>query len=175
MDDLNPNEIDSGRMERFRQLIAELPNKRVLAPQLWEVFEKAFPHRPRGVEPRTWLLQSLHYAEASGTIRIPPSHGRRWDTSLDPSLPSSVDRIEAPKPSKNQWWKFYSWHPKLTWVRELNQLDTEQGNFLKRVQEELLKGTFKELASFMHRSLDVSRKPTHWYGRVSMPSLQYLY
>lgn len=151
------SEIDKKRVAEFCQKLAALPEKRITLNKLREVFRECFPHRPRGTEDNEWLLFALREAESRDIIRIPPSHGTRWNTTLNPPLPSSVDRIGAAKIPRNAWWKSFLWHPKIDWIADLRMLPLVHEDFLKRVNAGLVNGDFEQAAPFKYRSLQLTR------------------
>lgn len=151
------SEIDKKRVVAFCQKLAALPEKRITLNKLREVFHECFPHRPRGTEDNDWLLFALREADSRDIIRIPPSHGTRWNTTLNPPLPSSVDRIETSKTLRNAWWKSFLWHPAIDWIADLRVLPLVHEDFLKRVNAGLVNGDFDQLAPFKYRSLQLTR------------------
>jgi hypothetical protein len=153
---LTSAEIEPKRLEDFARRLAALSERRIPAKMLWAIFGEAFPHRPRGTEPRQWMLGALRYAEARGVIRIPPENGRRWDRGLEPLLPTSVNRVEPLKPGRNESWRFFPWHPLLYWVADLLKLTQGQECFLRRVHNGLVNREFAELAPLKYRSLQLT-------------------
>jgi hypothetical protein len=151
-------ELDSKRLQKFVDLLSELKTRRVRIPivDIWKIFNEAFPHRPRGAEVRSWLLASLREAANHNIIKLPVEHGKRWDRSLQPPIPTSVDRtITPPSPPNNEWRRF-PWHSRLSWVADLKGITPEQENFLRQVHKGLVQGSFDELAPLMYRSLELT-------------------
>lgn len=153
---ITSGEIEPKRLDDFAQRLTALSGRRIISKVLWTIFEEAFPHRPRGAEPRRWMLAALRHAEAQGIVRIPPEHGRRWDKGFDPSLPISVDRIEPPKPPRDKSWRLFPWHPLLHWVADLPNLPPDQACFLRRVHEGFVNREFEQLAPLKYRSLQLT-------------------
>jgi hypothetical protein len=151
-------ESDPERLQKFVDLLSELETSRVRIPieDLWKIFNEAFPHRPRGAEVRSWLLTALREAATRNVIKIPVEHGKRWDRTLQPPIPTSIDRIIAPPLPPNNEWRRFPWHPRLSWVADLKGITPEQEEFLRKVHKGLVRGSFDELAPLMYRSLELT-------------------
>ena len=150
-------ELGQDRLDDFARRLATLEQGRILQATLWGVFEDAFPHRPRGVEPRLWLLAALHDAAAREIISLPPTHGRCWEHTYLPSLPRTVRRLGGPETRPDEKWRCHPWHPLLqAWVPRLARLAPGQEAFLHRINEGLLRDWFKELAPLKYRSLQLT-------------------
>jgi hypothetical protein len=153
-----PIELEPIRLQNFVDLLSKLETHRVRIPteDLWTIFNEAFPHRPRGVEPRLWLMAALQESAKLQIVKLPVEHGKRWDRTLQPPIPTSVDRILAPPPPPNEEWRRFPWHPRLSWVADLKGITPEQEEFLRRVNEGLAQGSFDKIAPFMYRSLELT-------------------
>ena len=149
------SELDPKRLQLFIYNLSQFKARRIHLKDLWGIFSIAFPHRPRGAELRQWLLAALKQAAAQNVITLPVEHGRRWNRTLQPPLPTSVDRIE-PKPPLNHGWRRFPWHPRLAWVADLTRITPEQEEFLRRVNDGLAQGLFEQPAPFKYRSLQLT-------------------
>ena len=149
------SELDPKRLQLFIYNLSQFKARRIHLKDLWGIFSTAFPHRPRGAELRQWLLAALKQAAAQNVITLPVEHGRRWNRTLQPPLPTSVDRIE-PKPPLNHGWRRFPWHPRLAWVADLTRITPEQEEFLRRVNDGLAQGLFEQPAPFKYRSLQLT-------------------
>lgn len=129
---------------------------RIPAQILWRALAQVFPHRTPGPAERRLLLEALRLIEARGSIRLPPEGGKRWDRSMDPAVPTSVDvvRVQSTLPSIS--WRAFPWHPQLQWVVQCRSLSSQQVEFLRRVHEGLVNGTFRESAPLKYRSLQLT-------------------
>src|SRR5450755_2040215 len=134
---------DPTRVQTFLNRLGQCEGPLIKREELWSLFGEVFPHRPRVTEGRQWLLDTLYEAEQQGIIKLPVPSGKRWDRSLDPPIPTSVN-VTATKPKRDTSWKSFPWHPLLSWILELDTLTVEQEVFLRRVQKELVAGTFQE-------------------------------
>ena len=153
-----PIELDPKRLQKFVDLLSNLDTCRVRVPieDLWKIFNEAFPHRPRGAELRSWLLTALREAAERNIVKLPVEHGKRWNRSLQPPIPTSIDRILAPLPAPNDEWRKFPWHPRLSWVADLNGITPEQEEFLRRVNKGFAQGSFDKPAPLMYRSLELT-------------------
>jgi hypothetical protein len=149
-------ELDDGRLDEFECGIFSGSAARVAAPDLWRVLARVFPHRASGPPERRLLLDVLKSIEARGKIRLPPEGGRRWDRSMDPAVPTSVDVVRAERARPGLPWRMFPWHPKLQWVVRCRNLSARQVEFLHRVHEGLVNGTFLEPAPLKYRSLQLT-------------------
>jgi hypothetical protein len=148
--------LDPKRLERFAGQINLHPRGRIDGESLWRMFAVAFPVRPQGAEERRWFLDSLVELGLQGLIRLPPSRSRRWDRNLGLAVPTSVDRINAPVPAKDNSWRVFPWHPSLQWIADLPQLSKQQVRFLHTVQEAVVGGWLEKPAPFKYRSLQLT-------------------
>jgi hypothetical protein len=75
---------------------------------------------------------------------------------MDPAVPTSVDvvRVRSTLPSIS--WRAFPWHPQLHWVVQCRSLSSQQVEFLRRVHEGLVNGTFRESAPLKYRSLQLT-------------------
>ncbi|MDP2871692.1 MAG: hypothetical protein Q8P31_04055 [Bacillota bacterium] len=130
---------------------------RVDGARLWQALAEVYPHRPAGPAERQLLSAVLHAAAEAGALRLPPAAGRRWDRSLNPPVPTSVDLIAAKGLGKDSFDRHtYPWHQALAWVPELPRLTERQLGFLRRVHEGLVNGWFREPAPLKYRSLQLT-------------------
>ena len=150
------NNLDPQRVKDFINRIKAFDGIRIPLKTLLELFATVFPPRPREIEMRRWLLAALEQAETEGVIHIPPSEGKRWDRTLHPPIPLSVDRIAPPKATRIRTWQTFRWHPKLAWVGDLLHINPEQETFLLRVHQGLVNDEFAQLAPLKRRSLELT-------------------
>lgn len=147
--------LDERRLETFASALRAHPGRRIPRETLWAAFTYAFPN-VRGPERRAWLLAALQALADGGVLRLPSRHGRRWDTALVPHVPTSVDLVYAPEPSRDDSWRREPWHPRLSWVPHLPRIAADQLTFLRRVQQGLIQGWFREPAPVRYRSLQLT-------------------
>lgn len=150
------SELDPKRLQNFIDNLSQFKNRRIHLNDLWKIFNTAFPHRPRGAELRQWLLAALKTAVEQNVIKLPVEHGKRWDRTLQPSIPTSVDRMELAPPSPNDEWRRFPWHPRLAWVADLTRITPEQEEFLRGVNYGFAQGLFEKSAPFKYRSLQLT-------------------
>jgi hypothetical protein len=146
---------DPIRIQMFLNRLNQYEGRIIKREELWVLFGEIFPHRPRGIEARQWLLDTLYEAARQDIIKLPVQDGKRWDRSLDPPIPILITLV-ATKPKRDTSWKTFAWHPLLSWIAELDTITPEQETFLHRVQKELVAGTFKEQAPLKYRSLQLT-------------------
>jgi hypothetical protein len=149
-------ELDEDRLNQFERAIVAGSAVRVSAHDLWRALAKAFPHRTPGPAERQLLLDALRSIEARGSIRLPLERGKRWDRSMVPAVPSSVDVIRERSTPSAFPWRTFPWHQNLHWVAECRSLSTHQLEFLRRVHAGLVDGLFRELAPLKYRSLQLT-------------------
>lgn len=149
-------ELDATRLAAFCDALAAGAGRRIERPDLWAAFAGAFPGRPQGPEQRHWFLAALTAAAERGVIVLPSVRGKRWDRSLMPFVPDSVDRVREPVIPAPSTWKTDPWTPALAWVADLATLDARDYAFLQRVQHGLVHGAFAEAAPFKYRSLELT-------------------
>lgn len=147
--------LDVQRLETFAAALRAHPGRRISRESLWAAFSEAFPS-VRGPERRAWLLAALKALADAGVLRLPSRQGRRWDTALVPHVPTSVDLLYAPEPSRDDTWRREPWHPRLSWVPHLPRVAGDQLAFLRRVQQGLIEGWFREPAPVRYRSLQLT-------------------
>jgi hypothetical protein len=151
-----PSELDARRLDQFERGLLAGDAVRVRAQHLWRALAQVFPHRTPGPAERRLLLDALMSVEARGSIRLPPERGKRWDRSMDPAVPTSVDVVrEQAKPSGFPW-RTFPWHANLHWVVQCRNLSTQQVDFLCRVHDGFVNGAFRELAPLKYRSLQLT-------------------
>jgi len=149
-------ELDQRRLDEFERSLLAGTSVRVGAPELWRALAQVFPHRTPGPAERRLLLDALKAIEARGCVRLPPERGKRWDRSMDPAVPTSVDLIRERTASSPFPWRTFPWHPHLHWVVQCRSLSAQQIEFLRRVHEGLVNGTFRELVPLKYRSLQLT-------------------
>jgi hypothetical protein len=149
-------ELDDRRLDEFERALLAGTGVRIGAQHLWSVLAQVFPHRTPGPAERRLLLCALQSVEARGRIRIPPQRGRRWDRSMDPAVPTSVDIVRESDPPSGPTWRSFPWHPNLHWVVECRNLSAQQVVFLLRVHDGFVNGTFREAAPLKYRSLQLT-------------------
>jgi hypothetical protein len=150
------SELDHRRLDEFERSVLAGTAVRVSAQELWRALAQVFPHRTPGPAERRLLLEALKSIEARGSIRLPPQGGRRWDRSMDPAVPTSVDVVRDQGVPSPFAWRSFPWHPNLHWVVQCRSLSAQQIEFLRRVHEGLVNGTFRELAPLKYRSLQLT-------------------
>lgn len=149
-------DLDPKRLDQFERHLLASTSVRVDAPKLWRALAKAFPHRSSGPPERRLLLAALRALEARGLVQLPAARGRRWDRSMDPAVPTSIDLVRE-QPSRPSFpWRTFPWHPHLHWVPRCRTLSTQQIEFLRRVHEGFVNGTFREPAPLKYRSLQLT-------------------
>jgi hypothetical protein len=151
-----PVEIDSSRIDRFERALLESSTTRVHATGLWRALATAFPHRAPGPAERRLLLDVLRSLEARGTLRIPSEQSQRWDRSMDPAVPTSVDLASKEDTASPFSWQTFPWHPHLHWVAQCRNLTEHQAEFLQRVHDGLVNSAFQEPAPMKYRSLQLT-------------------
>lgn len=149
-------ELDEHRLDQFERGLLAGTAVRVGAQDLWRALAKVFPHRTPGPAERRLLLDALRSIEARGSIRLPPERGKRWDRSMAPAVPSSVDIVRDQAPPSGFPWRTFPWHPNLHWVVQCRNLSTQQVEFLRRVHDGFVNGMFDELAPLKYRSLQLT-------------------
>lgn len=151
-----PAEISQEHLQRFLSLLQADGKTRPGSTVLWEALALVFPHRQSGTAERQLLLNVLHSLEATAEIRLPAAAGKRWDRTLEPAVPLSVDLLKVNVASATSNWRGFPWHPDLQWVAKLRSANSQQLEFLKRVHEGFVQGMFLEPASLRHRSLQLT-------------------
>ncbi|MCE7892471.1 MAG: hypothetical protein DYH12_22660 [Sorangiineae bacterium PRO1] len=149
-------EIDEHRLDQFERGLLAGTSVRVGAQDLWRTLAKVFPHRTPGPAERRLLLDALRSIEVRGSIRLPPERGNRWDRSMDPAVPTSVDIVRDQTAPAAFPWRTFPWHQKLHWVVQCRSLSNQQIEFLRRVHEGFVKGMFREAAPLKYRSLQLT-------------------
>lgn len=149
-------ELDQHRLDQFERGLLAGTAVRVGAQDLWRALAKVFPHRTPGPAERRLLLDALRSIEARGSIRLPPERGKRWDRSMDPAVPSSVDIVRDQAAQSGFPWRTFPWHPNLHWVVQCRNLSTQQVEFLRRVHDGFVNGMFQEPAPLKYRSLQLT-------------------
>lgn len=150
------SDLDELRLEQFERGLLASAGVRVGVEDLWRALAQVFPHRTPGPAERRLLLDALKSIEARGSIRLPPEHGRRWDRSMDPAVPTSVDVVRDQATPSSFPWRVFPWHPNLRWVVQCRSLSAQQVEFLRRVHEGFVNGVFREPAPIKYRSLQLT-------------------
>jgi hypothetical protein len=149
-------ELDDQRLGEFERSLLSSTTTRIRAEALWSVLARVFPHRASGPAERHLLLKALMSLEARGSIRLPPRSGKRWDRSMDPPVPTSVDVVRDRADAAAFPWRTFPWHPALNWIGQCRSLSPSQIDFLRRVHEGLVNRTFCEPAPVKYRSLQLT-------------------
>lgn len=149
-------ELDDARLAELERMLLAFDGTRVRERELWHAFARVYPHRTAGPEERRLLVAALAALESRGTVRLPPHNGRRWDRSLTPAVPKSVDVVREAPPPREFVWRTFPWHANLHWVVDCRVLSAQQLEFLRRVHEALVCGTLQELAPLKYRSLQLT-------------------
>jgi hypothetical protein len=149
-------ELDERRLDQFERDILAGTAARVGAQDLWRALARVFPHRAPGPAERRLLLDALRSIEARGSIRLPPEHGERWDRSMDPAIPISVDIVRDQSTPSGFPWRTFPWHQNLHWVVQCRNLSTQQVEFLRRVHDAFVNGVFRDPAPLKYRSLQLT-------------------
>ena len=90
------------------------------------------------------------------SFELPPEHGQRWDRGMDVPVPTSIDLRRENVPASEPEWKTFPWHEKLDWVAELPRLSASQHEFLRRVHDGFVEGSFDTLVPLKYRSLQLT-------------------
>lgn len=149
-------EVDERQLDELERGLLAGAAVRVDAPDLWRQLAQVFPHRTPGPAERRLLLDALKSIEARGSIRLPPERGKRWDRSMDPAVPTSVDIVRDQAAPSRFSWRTFPWHPNLHWVVQCRSLSLHQVEFLRRVHDGLVNGTFREPVPLKYRSLQLT-------------------
>jgi hypothetical protein len=149
-------EFDQRQLDSFERHLLSGTAVRVTSRQLWHALAQVFPHRTAGPGERRLLLDALKSLEARGSIQLPSERGKRWDCSMDPAVPTSIDVVRNPAVAPPFPWRTFPWHPNLSWVAECRGLSTPQVEFLRRVHEGLVNGRFREPSPLKYRSLQLT-------------------
>jgi len=149
-------ELDPERLDAFERALFAGSSVRITAAALWRALAQVFPHRTSGPAERRLLLEALKAIEARGHARLPSERGMRWDRSMAPAVPTSVDLVRHEAARSPFPWRTFPWHPDLDWVPECRSLSAQQIEFLRRVHEGLVNGMFREPAPLKYRSLQLT-------------------
>jgi hypothetical protein len=149
-------ELEDRGFDQFERGLLAGTAVRIGSQDLWRALATVFPHRAPGPAERRLLLAALRSIEARGSIRLPPEGGKRWDRSVDPAVPISVDVVRERAASSGFEWRKFPWHPILSWVVQCRSLSTQQVEFLRRVHEGFVNGMFHEPAPLKYRSLQLT-------------------
>jgi hypothetical protein len=150
------SELDERRLDEFERGLLAGTAARVGAQDLWRHLAQIFPHRTPGPAERELLLEALKSIETRGSIRLPPERGKRWDRSMDPAVPTSVDIVRDQAALPGFPWRTFPWHPNLHWVVQCRSLSVQQVEFLRRVHDGLVNGRFREPVPLKYRSLQLT-------------------
>jgi hypothetical protein len=150
-------DLDSRQLDEFRLLLLAGATARVDTEELWRALAQVSPHRSAGPAERRLLLSALRSLELRGEIRMPALGGRRWDRTLDPAVPTSVDVMRKEPASRPSFlWRTFPWHQNLHWVPQCRVLSAQQLEFLRRVHDGFVRGLFQEPAPIKYRSLQLT-------------------
>lgn len=149
-------ELDEEKLGNFERTLFATESTRVESKALWRALAVVFPHRTPGPAERSLLLSSLRALEARGRVRLPTAKGKRWDRSIDPPVPKSIDLIRDDVPAAPAVWRTFPWHPTLQWVAQCRTLSARQVAFLQRVHIGLVNEGFSETAPLKYRSLQLT-------------------
>lgn len=149
-------ELDEHRLDQFERGLLATTGTRVGAQDLWRALATVFPHRTPGPAERRLMLAALRSIAARGSIRLPPERGTRWDRSMEPAVPISVDVVRDQAVPSGFPWRTFPWHPSLHWVVQCRNLSVQQVDFLRRVHDGLVNGMFREPAPLKYRSLQLT-------------------
>ncbi|NOJ81071.1 DUF2399 domain-containing protein [Myxococcus xanthus] len=153
---MTASELDERQVEQFERRLLADGAVRVGEQELWRALANVFPHRTPGPAERRLLLDALRSIETRGSIRLPPEHGKRWDRSMDPAVPTSVDIVRERSMPSDFSWRTFPWHQNLHWVVQCRNLSTQQVEFLRRVHDGFVNGMFSEPAPLKYRSLQLT-------------------
>jgi hypothetical protein len=151
-----PDDLDPERLDAFARRLTASSARRVPLEVIWQAFASAFPARPQGVEECRRLRAALDALDCRGTVRLPSSRGRRWESTLGVALPRSVDVQRARSERRADDWRSFPWHPALAWVTDLERPSNGQIALLRRVHEALVSGRLAEIVPIKHRSLELT-------------------
>lgn len=149
-------ELDERRLDQLERDLLAGKAVRVGVQDLWRALAKIFPHRVPGPAERRLLLEALRSIETRGSIRLPPERGKRWDRSLDPAVPISVDIVRDQATPSGFPWRTFPWHPNLHWVVQCRNLSAQQIELLRRIHGGFVNGMFREPAPLKYRSLQLT-------------------
>jgi hypothetical protein len=143
--------LDVVRLGAFHDELVATGARRIDLPDVWRAFARAFPRRPE-LDERVWLAEALRQLESDAVLRQPGSR-RSWEELLGVALPRWVVLTPETSAAPGRGWRAFPWHPRLGWVSDLIRLDAREEDFLRRVHEALVAGTFERHAPAKHRSL----------------------
>ncbi|MGH2608131.1 MAG: DUF2399 domain-containing protein [Tepidiformaceae bacterium] len=75
---------------------------------------------------------------------------------MAPAVPTSVDIVRDKAALSGFPWRTFPWHPNLHWVVQSRRLSMQQVEFLRRVHDGLVNGTFREPVPLKYRSLQLT-------------------
>lgn len=154
--DQSSPQVAGPELARFVRFLREGRTTRVGGRRLWQALAKVYPHRASGPAERQLLAEMLSAAAAASLLRLPSSRGRRWDRSMAPPVPTSVDLITEGRQPATFDWRTFPWHVSLAWVPSLPRLTQRQLGFLRRVHDGLVNGEFEEPVPLKYRSLQLT-------------------
>ena len=149
------SELDEHQLDDFERNLLSGGALRVHTQELWRALARVFPHRTAGPTERRLLLDVLKSIASRGSIRLPSERGKRWDRSIDPAVPTSVDVVRHQAASGSSW-RMFPWHPNLHWVAQCRNLSGQQVEFLRRVHDGFVNGSFREAVPLKYRSLQLT-------------------
>jgi len=147
--------FDPDKVSRFLRTLRASRKTRVGKPEIWSAFTATYPDLPQGPDRRHCLMKLLRELEECEEVRLPVSHGKRWDRSSSVPTPTSIE-VRDNRQRQSKAWRDYPWHPRLQWILDRNHLSDRQFRFLKNVQQGLVAGWFETLAPLKYRSLQLT-------------------
>jgi hypothetical protein len=127
----------SARAQRFADVLAAWPRRRVQLTELWKILDQADPATRVDARRRMVLSELIDELSGANMIELPAS--RSYDRSEDPRLPRFVT---LPRPAADPGLaKPVVWHPALAWVPQAR---------LSRSQT----GTLDQVNSWLHDNRD---------------------
>lgn len=162
--------LDEDRLTNFLNRIAARKGRTVPLSELWSVLDNVYRDLPAGPERRLWLKVILDELDVNGDIAIPSVRGKQWDDTSSIRLPTKITLKPVDPRDAAQDWKSFPWHPQLQWVLERRHVCRYHVEFLRRVHQGLVDGTFETLEPLKYRSLQLTGDEK-LLGRLSMSRL----
>lgn len=153
---ISTNPMTDNRTTKFLRRLRSAKRRRVDLTVVWEAYRTIYGVDVSGIDARDELRKVLEHLRDADALTFPSDRGRGWDRNSSVVLPLWVMLTESEKPGNQREWRAFPWHPALTWVVELGSLTSDQESFLKRLQEELVRGGLRERAPFKYRSLQLT-------------------
>jgi hypothetical protein len=143
------------KVSQFLLALKASGRTRVDKSTIWSAFTATYVDLPQGPDRRHCLMKLLRELQESEEVRLPVSHGKRWDRNSSVPTPTSIE-VRHDRQRQSMVWQDYPWHPQLQWVLDRNHLSDRQFDFLKNVQRGLVAGWFATLAPLKYRSLQLT-------------------